>query len=521
MTPRRSFYRKVAYLVAMVPVLLGLHLLSAPATNRGEGAKGGPGGYLAQLRERHELSEAQLGEIDPTSETVKLATFGLRGVAANVLWEKAHRYKMKKDWTNLSATLQQISKLEPHFIPVWRFQAWNLSYNVSAEFDDYRKRYEWVIKGIDFLQGGIRYNEHDPRLLYDVGWFIAQKIGRADESKQFRQLFKADDDFHESAPLFAQDPTRDNWRVGKAWFARAEELVDQGDPLRSISPVIFYSEPPMCQMNYSETLEADGVFEERARRAWNLAFREWTDGPCERQPFGSREIPTADGHRIRLNDREQKDENARRLREQLEAISPGLRDKMIEERRARLSAEEREALELPSEERTEKQHQLAGQAERKLRVTYAEVAERLSGDQRSLCLELSKRLADEEEAANRVLRYRTIVNFEYWRRRAQVEQSSQALEARQLVFEGGEAFGEADLQKARQLYDAGLAKWREVLDMFPGLIDDGNFGDEWMEVIQKYRKVLDAQEAPFPENFVLQDVVDRYQEPEKNGDEGD
>lgn len=285
--------------------------------------------------------------------------------------------------------------------------------------------------------------------------------------------------------------------------------------------MIFYSERPMSQMNYSEALEADGVFEEKARRAWNLAFREWTDGPCERQPFGSREIPTADGQRIRLNDREQKDENARRLREQLEAISPGLRDKMIEERRDRLTAEEREALELPSEERTEKQHQLAGEAERKLRVTYAEVAERLSGDQRSLCLELSKRLADEQEAANRVLRYRTIVNFEYWRRRAQVEQSSQALEARQLVFEGGGAFGEADLQKARQLYEAGLAKWREVLDMFPGLIDDGNFGDEWMEVIQKYRKVLDAQEAPFPENFVLQDVVDRYQKSEENGDEGD
>ena len=61
----------------------------------------------------------------------------MRGVAANILWKKANDCKMKKDWTNLSATLKQITKVEPNFIGTWRFQAWNLSYNVSAAFDDY------------------------------------------------------------------------------------------------------------------------------------------------------------------------------------------------------------------------------------------------------------------------------------------------------------------------------------------------------------------------------------------------
>ena len=164
----------------------------------------------------YHLSQAQLGQIDPTSVTIKLATLGMRGVAANILWEKATDFKMKKDWTNLGATLNQITKVQPNFINVWSNQAWNLSYNVSVEFDDYRQRYRWVIKGIDFLKEGIRYNERQPRLLWDMGWMISEKIGRADESKQFRKLFKEDDDFHGSPPL----ALRDNWLVGKEWFER-------------------------------------------------------------------------------------------------------------------------------------------------------------------------------------------------------------------------------------------------------------------------------------------------------------
>ncbi|NIL99325.1 MAG: hypothetical protein GTO62_20065, partial [Planctomycetales bacterium] len=71
----------------------------------------------------------------------------MRGVAANILWEKVHRYKKRKDWTNLAAAVNQITTLQPNFISVWIFQAWNLSYNVSVEFEDVRDRYQWVIKG--------------------------------------------------------------------------------------------------------------------------------------------------------------------------------------------------------------------------------------------------------------------------------------------------------------------------------------------------------------------------------------
>ncbi|MFH1268923.1 MAG: hypothetical protein ABIK89_24620 [Planctomycetota bacterium] len=504
MTSRRSFYRKIAYLVFIGLLLLPLSYLSQPATNRAKEGQGGRGGVLAQLRAEYKLSEAQLGEIDPTSETLKLATFGMRGVAANVLWGKAKRYDMKKDWTNLSATLEQIAKLEPHFIPVWRYQAWRVSYNVSSEFDDYRGRYRWVIKGIDFLKEGIRYNENEPVLYSDVGWFTAQKIGRADEHKQFRRLFKEDDDFHGSRP----PELRDNWLVGKESFLEAEKLVEGGASLRKVSPVLFYSQAPMCQMNHSEALEEDGIFEEKARIAWNRAGREW-------DAFGNREIPTSfPGIIIRLNGRAESMKDVEDLRAQFEAlVPPGLREEVAERRKADLTDSERQTMEIPVAERTEEQHRAAAEAGRKLQVTDEQLAEQLTGAQRSSALELAKALAEADRLTTIIGRYQEVVNYEFWARRAQIEQTPQALLARKRVYEAHQAFAEqTNLQLAKTKYEEGLASWRELLDapQFPGLVQDANLGEELMETIQMYRGILDACDEPFPKDFILQDIVDLH-----------
>ena len=140
-----------------------------------------------------------------------------------------------------------------------------MSYNVSVEFDDYHERYRWVIKGINYLKKGIEYNKFEPRLLWETGWMIAQKIGRSDEHKYYRRLFKADDEFNESRPL----ALRDNWLVGKEWFLDAIKLADSiGKGIGGKSPLIYLSDPPMSQMNYSEAIETEGTFGEVARRAW-------------------------------------------------------------------------------------------------------------------------------------------------------------------------------------------------------------------------------------------------------------
>ena len=216
---------------------------------------------LAQYRDEHGLSQTELGQIDPTSETIRLATLGMRGIAGTTLWWKATQYQMKKDWTRLRATLDQISKLQPHSIHVWRYQAWNLSYNVSVSFDDYHDKFYWVIEGLNFMLDGVRTNDKEPRLYWDMAWFISNKIGRDDAAKYYRRLFSGErGPTARTRPITSRTSANalprprgfppgsdihDNWHVGKAWFLAAESKIDPPRyPVRGMAPVIFYSDAP-------------------------------------------------------------------------------------------------------------------------------------------------------------------------------------------------------------------------------------------------------------------------------------
>jgi hypothetical protein len=518
MNPQVALFRKVAYLVAIGVLLMPLFWLSHPGTGDTLGAKGQAGGKLAQLRREYKLTQTQLGQIDPTAETIKLATLGMRGIAADILWTKANTYQMKKDWTNLGATLTQISKVQPHFISVWRHQAWNLSYNVSVAFDDYHDKYYWVIEGMKFLQEGVKYNEREPGLLWDLGWFLSHKIGRADEWKQYRRLFREDEDFQKVAlPTvgdIAVDDSRDNWQVGKAWFRAVEYMVDtwglrvnarrdaDGNVV-SKNPLLVFCDAPMCQMYYGDTLEKEGRFEEVARRAWQKAGKDWYE-------YGQRELDTYDGKKMHLNDQEAHEEAARKRVEELEKLAPGLRKKIREEKRAELKPDERTALDTPADKRTPQQASWAADAQSRVEVSHEELARRVTGAHRDQARKLAAEAAEHEEMASYVRRERSTVNFDYWRLRARVEQDPETFAARKAVHQGDVAYADNRPTEAKQHYEEGLKGWRKVLDRYPKLQEDRTTGDDLIDVIRDYHKVLSQRDERLPRPFILQDIIDKY-----------
>jgi hypothetical protein len=513
MTPReKSFWWKIGYLVAIAALLIPLFLLGHPATSDREGPGGkevigekegsrrseGSGGTLARLRDDYGLSQKHLGQIDATSETIKLATLGLRPVAASILWGKAQVYKKKKDWTNLEATVNQITSLQPNFIEIWVFQGWNLSYNVSAEFDGYRDRYHYVIKGIDFLRNGIEYNRREPRLLWEVGWFSSQKIGRADESKQYRRLFREDDQFHNSLPFQLLGPyPRDNWLVGREWFHRATDLVDRGLPMSGKGPLIYRSSGPMCQMNYADTLEVEGHFGSVAQLAWEDAARDWDH-------YGSVDLPTygllGDDMPmfIQLNDLDRGRNYLAQIEQaeqELYQLEPGLRETIRKEREEKLSDEQRQALDTPPEERTATQRAIAEEAEKSLEVTREDLAKRISDPQkRARAAQLLKDLDTAQAMADLIRHKREPVNFDYWRLRAAVEQADEAVAAHEWIYKADQDVEASRLEPARENFDQGLAAWRRVIDKFPEVADSKSFGGDLIEVIQRYRELLDHRD---------------------------
>jgi len=487
-------------LVAIAVLLVPLALLSMPADAESQG------GLLAKQRLAYGLSQANLGEIDPTSETIRLATLGLKNIAVTLLWDRANHYKKVEDWTNLSATLEQMTKLQPNFYTVWDFQAHNLSYNISVEFDDYHDRYAWVMKGIEFLRQGIGYNTNEPRLFGRMGWFIGQKIGKADEKVQYRRLFKADDDFHERDRKGGRVPAdRDNWLVGREKYLEGQQLVDKGAPLRTTA-LIFHSEPMMTAINHARAIEEEGVFGSVARDAWAQAG-------SDMMKFAEREIPTTWNVPIQLLMRETKLTRAEQLQGELEALLPGQFAALEGRLREGLSDAQKAALGVPPADRSEEQARTAWEAMQATAVTWPMVARQAPAAVRDKARQLAAEYVEAAETAEIIARYREIVNFDYWKAACEAEVTEAALEAREQTWLAGQEFDAARLQNARKAYETAFASWRKVLDGSEILRNDQIGNDELVEVIFKYRRLLEQLDEPFPVPFILQDVLNRAPAP--------
>ena len=480
-------------LVGIAVLLVPLSALSQPADSASKGGK------LAKLRAEYGLSQANLGEVDPTSESMRLATLGLKNVAVTLLWDRANEYKKMEDWTNLSAVLEQMTKLQPNFYSVWDFQAHNLSYNISVCFDDYHDRYAWVMKGIEFLRQGIAYNQREPRLLGRMGWFIGHKVGRADEKKQYRRLFKADDDFHERDRPGRTLPERDNFLVSREKYIEAQKLADAGAPLKTTA-LIFHSEPMMSAVHYAKALEEDGTFGVAARDAWKLAGDEM-------RRFSVREIPTTWDVPIRLGMREAELARAKRLADELEALMPGRFTALEERKRSELTAEQKAALDVPQMERTDDQHRAAMSAMQATMVDWPMVVREAPDDVRIRAKELLRQWREAVETSEIIDRYRSIVNFDVWRATCEAEITEPAIRAREATWRAEQDFRDAKLQPAKQAYEEAFAAWREVFDASPILQADDITKFEMNDIVKGYRKVLEQLDEPFPIPFILQDML--------------
>lgn len=540
MIKQASFQRKVIYLVAMIPIFAALAFLGLPATGKVEDANFRAGGKLARLRSANDLSQANLGEIDPAGETMKLATLGLRPVAANILWEKANHFKLTESWDALSATLNQITKLEPNFVTVWEFQAHNLSYNVSVEFDDYRQRYHWVKKGVEFLLVGTQYNKKEPKLPWNLGWFTGQKIGRADEKVQFRRMFKVDTEFHDqlgrqvavqgSDALGADNLHPDNWRVARLFYLISLDLTDArnernanlelwrqtrgqlggqiaAETAKGRSPLISQADPHMSLINYASTIQEEGRVGEVAQIAWQRATKEWTE-------FGRHPIRTTFGHSIQLDSAEQHQAEIDRLIEELDTLAPGVRQQLHEQKLATLTADERKAFDLKDGEFTPGNTDAYNSARRKATPTHDEVVERANKTQLGKAHRLGAQIKELELLVRHIQHYRSIVNFEYWKTRCAAESSDDAVAARKHLYDAQELYKQADLPGAKQEFEAAWEKWWQVLQDYPLLLS-GITVSELKEPFRRYRVLLEQLGEEFPTDFKLKQVVEIIENREK------
>ena len=304
-----SRQRKLTYAVGMLILFAPIYVLGRPS----EG-KPGTGGQLAQMRDEYQLGEATLGEVDPASSTMNLVLLGMRGVATNYLWMEAEELKKTKNWSQLESVVNSITLLQPHFRTVWEYQAWNLGFNVSAEFDAVEDRYYWVKRGMKYIMRGTRINQQVPEMFFYTGEFAGHKMGRSDEKDKFRVFFRDKDPDEEKYkggvdedinPPVDNDGNqlkpyeRDNYMVARRWFKEANKLVEKGFEQHRMDLPLFIAYPHRSLMEFASARQDEGVFDEIVHKSWEQGYREWVS------EYGITPIPTTIAGKIILEGQEE------------------------------------------------------------------------------------------------------------------------------------------------------------------------------------------------------------------------
>jgi hypothetical protein len=255
----------------------------------------------------------------------------------------------------------------------------------------------------------------------------------------------------------------------------------------------------MSRINYSSTIEEEGILGDVAQLAWRKADADW-------QAFGRRPIPTSWGHNIRLGDYATVQERLEQLDDRLEELAPGVREQIHQERLDSLTAEERKALETPWDELPEEDYELQFQAETKTMVDQHDVAERAPEENREAAKRVAIQIEEQKALSQRVSHYRSTINYDYWETRCAAEQTVNAVRARELLYQAQQYDDRAELEDAQEAYEAAWKQWRMVFDQFPSLMDDIAASD-LLRGIQRYQRLLESLDKELPPDFPLMDFL--------------
>ena len=517
----RSFTRKIIYIALIACLLIPLSMIARPAS-----VDPNSGGQLADLREKFELSQGQMTEIDPASETMKLVSLGLRGIAVNMLWMQSMEHKKKRNWDGVESTLNVLVKIQQNFIKVWEYQAHNMSYNISMEFDDFEYRYRWVKKGISFLTKGLKPNFRDHRMTDNLGQFTGLKLGVADEKKQFRRIFRNDTPFHDEMAehgidkrsYFLGEPYRyDNWLLSYQWYDKSRKKVVDKSYQQHSSDMMFYMKRPAQLRNSAAAIGKEFRTDEAIQLLWGRAHDEWID-------YGHVPLGNTFGQVISLEDLTRIEENLERKRKELDALAPaGLRDEIVREIESKVDFSEDEiaALDVPDDLRDDAQQALAKGASFRMNEEMAKVdkailekvAKKDRFQARKIVDEISGLLAD----MRTIDKYQGTINYRYWRIRTLAENDETAILARQLMDDAQELqrqsifddeyivdpeTGEKKITRkgALSTYMASYEEFAVLLERYPHM-RDGELASEIIESLEVFQEMRKIGGLDWPDDF--------------------
>jgi hypothetical protein len=166
---------------------------------------------------------------------------------------------------------------------------------------------------------------------------------------------------------------------------------------------------------------------------------------------------------------------------------------------------------MPAGERAEHQHSLAYDAEQEIKVQPSDYLQHCQREDRPRVRQLVDQIDQDQITSHQIEINRRIVNFEYWRMRAEAELTDEAPKAHSQVYEADKLVSSGEnLAKARELYENAWKLYAVVFEKYPDLMDNAEAQD-LIESVGHYRDLLGQLDENFPQSFPLWDLLDKHQ----------
>lgn len=135
---------------------------------------------INETRQRLTMIESkEVFEKAPPEYAFLIQAFGaFRGLLTNIAFIRHEQYKMQGKYYDAAQLASWISKLQPHFVSVWEFLAWNMAWNISVTTYTPEERWNWVYNGVKLIRDeGLRYNPRAINLYRQLAWIYINKMG--------------------------------------------------------------------------------------------------------------------------------------------------------------------------------------------------------------------------------------------------------------------------------------------------------------------------------------------------------
>jgi len=156
------------------------------------------------LAERKEsgLREVELAKLPPLGAAGLLLIGGFRGVAVDILWLHVIALHEKREYDEERSLINLITDLQPYYISVWVFQAWNIAYNISVEYPLPEDQWKRVEDGIAFLKKGLALNPASGDLYFYLGMMYRDKVHQNPYFEEAMERDLGENNFEAAAECF-------------------------------------------------------------------------------------------------------------------------------------------------------------------------------------------------------------------------------------------------------------------------------------------------------------------------------